>query len=109
MAKKTSKPKQLSPSDQAIYDAMPVSTQNFVNGISNPAAKSAYIQDWASSPAGKAALSGTTTTTVPATAPTTTSVGLEPFNPNIAAGTPDQTRFQPALGTEVGRFVDSNG
>jgi hypothetical protein len=109
MAKKTSKPKQLSPSDQAIYDAMPVSTQNFVNGISNPAAKSAYIQDWASSPAGKAALSGTTTTTVPATAPTTTSVGLEPFNPNIAAGTPDQTRFQPALGTEVGRRVDLMG
>jgi hypothetical protein len=61
MAKKTSKPKQLSPSDQAIYDAMPVSTQNFVNGISNPAAKSAYIQDWASSPAGKAASTGTTT------------------------------------------------
>jgi hypothetical protein len=109
MAKKTSKPKQLSPSDQAIYDAMPVSTQNFVNGISNPAAKSAYIRDWASSPAGKAALSGTTPTTVPATAPTTTSVGLEPFNPNIAAGTPDQTRFQPALGTEVGRFVDLMG
>jgi hypothetical protein len=109
MAKKTSKPKQLSPSDQAIYDAMPVSTQNFVNGISNPAAKSAYIQDWASSPAGKAASTGTTPTTVPATAPTTTSVGLEPFNPNIAAGTPDQTRFQPALGTEVGRFVDSMG
>lgn len=109
MAKKTSKPKQLSPSDQAIYDAMPVSTQNFVNGISNPANKSAYIQDWASSSAGKAALSGTTTTTVPATAPTTTSVGLEPFNPNIAAGTPDQTRFQPALGTEVGRRVDPMG
>jgi hypothetical protein len=109
MAKKTSKPKQLSPSDQAIYDAMPVSTQNFVNGISNPAAKSAYIQDWASSPAGKAASTGTTTTTVPATAPTTTSVGLEPFNPNIAAGTPDQTRFQPALGTEVGRRVDLMG
>jgi hypothetical protein len=109
MAKKTSKPKQLSPSDQAIYDAMPVSTQNFVNGMPNPAAKSAYIQDWASSSTGKAALSGTTTTTVPATAPTTTSVGLEPFNPNIAAGTPDQTRFQPALGTEVGRRVDLMG
>ena len=109
MAKKTSKPKQLSPSDQAIYDAMPVGTQNFVNGISNPANKSAYIQDWASSPAGKAASTGTTPTTVPATAPTTTSVGLEPFNPNIAAGTPDQTRFQPALGTEVGRRVDLMG
>ena len=109
MAKKTSKPKQLSPSDQAIYDAMPVSTQNLTNMIPDPATKSAYIQDWASSPAGKAASTGTTPTTVPATAPTTTSVGLEPFNPNIAAGTPDQTRFQPALGTEVGRFVDSMG
>ena len=109
MAKKTSKTKELSPSDQVIYDAMPVSTQNLANMIPNPAAKSAYIQEWASSSAGKAALSGTTDTTVTETEPTTTSSGLPQFGGDIAAGTPDQTRFQPALGTEVGRRVDAMG
>ena len=109
MAKKTSKPKQLSPSDQAIYDAMPVSTQNLTNMIPDPATKSAYIQEWASSSAGKAALSGTTIESVPDVDTEDTSGGLPQFGGDIAAGTPDQTRFQPALGTEVGRFVDSMG
>lgn len=126
MAKKRSKLKQLSDADQAIYDLMSEQARILVDRVSSPIAKSAYIQNWASSPAGRAALSGatttttvrpTTTTTVPPTTtapatttqPETTPKGLPTPTFNVAPGTLDTTRFQPALGTEVGRRVDPMG
>lgn len=121
MAKKRSKLKQLSDADQAIYDLMSEQARILVDRVASPIAKSAYIKNWASSPAGRAALSGatttttvrpTTTTTVPptTTAPATTAGGLPTPTFNVAPADPlDQTRFQPALGTEVGRRVDSMG
>lgn len=127
MAKKRSKLKQLSDADQAIYDLMSEQARILVDRVASPIAKSAYIQNWASSPAGRAALSGatttttvrpTTTTTVPPTTtapatttqPATTAGGLQKATFDVAPADPlDQTRFQPALGTEVGRRVDSMG
>ncbi len=99
MAKKSLKPKELSDADKAVYDTMPLDVQQFVNKIANPAAKSAYIQQWASQE------------TVATPTPTTGGVSgtLPPFAPNVAPATTDQIFYQRALGTEAGRRVDPMG
>lgn len=91
MAKKTSKKVQLSEADELIYNAMPPSEQALVKTITNPVAQSAYIQNWAASR-------------------TQSTGGLPGFTPVIST-TPaeEQTYFERALGTEVGRRIDPMG
>lgn len=107
MAKKRLKLKQLSDQDQVIYDSMPPSIQGVVNKLSDPKLKSSYIKDWAAS---QPASTPTTIAKPPTSIPATDALGKLPsFDPNAAPGTLDTTRFQTALGTEVGRRVDPMG